>query len=451
MRKAPYPPCKLDPTQQRAWEDTLAALSWIAPGFVHILYTMLSNTSNKDTALFTHWLPAAGATDGYQLIFNPKLFFKYTLMERVFIVLHEEMHEIENHCRVSYTFKVAGKITVGSKSLPWDDDYSNRIQDYVINAVLIASKFGQFNKDWLFDITVATDADDWVTAYFRNWRNRQKLCPPKPKLGSGPPGQPGQPGQPGDAPPEVPAAPGPGQFDCHVDPHQSQGADPHEVPERSEAQWEIAVNTAMEIQKAQGKLPSAMAMWFNEILKPKVDWTEHIEGLVKRIAGSGAYDWRKLDRRLVTRRIGAPGVTGHTAGLVVIGMDSSGSIYQDPKLIDRWLGELSGIMEDVQPERCLVVWCDAKVQRVDELTDPSDIATVFHLGAKGGGGTSFRPVFDYIAEEGLEPDMLLYLTDGDGSFPDKAPDYPLIWGDITKNPKKYPFGAVVQVPNEANE
>lgn len=49
----------------------------------------------------------------------------------------------------------------------------------------------------------------------------------------------------------------------------------------------------------------------------------------------------------------------------------------------------------------------------------------------GFGGTSFRPVFDRIErlrkEENLEPDCLIYFTDGDGEYPEKQPEYPVIF------------------------
>jgi len=41
---------------------------------------------------------------------------------------------------------------------------------------------------------------------------------------------------------------------------------------------------------------------------------------------------------------------------------------------------------------------------------------------------------------------MAYLTDGDGTFPDEAPPYPVIWGDISGAPEKYPFGDVVTIP-----
>ena len=49
----------------------------------------------------------------------------------------------------------------------------------------------------------------------------------------------------------------------------------------------------------------------------------------------------------------------------------------------------------------------------------------------GFGGTSFRPVFDRIEqlreEENLEPDCLIYFTDGCGEYPEKPPEYPVIF------------------------
>lgn len=452
MRKISFKAVGLTPPEQRMWEDTIAACSWIAPGFVHILYTLLANTGTKMIALFTHDIPAAGATDGWQLIFNPRMFFKYNLMQRVFIVLHEIMHEILNHCRLSYAFRLAGKITLGGKSLDWNDDYANRIQDYIINAILIACKFGEFSTDWLFDLNIADDKDEWVSTYFRHWKNKSKICQQgQPKPGQGQPGQakPGQdsknnPAGKGGEEEDSIQPPGQGRFDAHLDPHQSAGMDPHETPPRNEAAWNLAISTAMDLQRAHDKLPAALEQFFNQVLTPVVDWTQHIEGLVHRLTGSGAYDWRRLDRRLVTRGIGAPALTGRTASLVIMPMDSSGSIYQDPTLIDRWLGELSGVIEDVRPERILVPWCDDQIRRIDELEDASDLKTIFYKGAVGGMGTDFRPVFEWIEKEGLEPDVVLYLTDLEGRFPDHAPSYPVIWGTIKDHP--VPFGTKVRIP-----
>jgi predicted metal-dependent peptidase len=194
-----------------------------------------------------------------------------------------------------------------------------------------------------------------------------------------------------------------------------------------------------------GKLPAELQRALTDTLAPKVDWREHIKSLFARKVGSGTFDWSRPDRRLITRDIYAPGRSGYGAGTVVVGIDTSGSVGS--KELDMFMAEVSGILEDIRPKRLVMIWCDAKVHRIDECEDISDLNTIRHKGAPGGGGTSFIPVFDAINKEGLEPEALVYLTDGLGSFPNVAPSYPVIWGNIYKG-SKYPWGDVVDIPKQ---
>ena len=46
----------------------------------------------------------------------------------------------------------------------------------------------------------------------------------------------------------------------------------------------------------------------------------------------------------------------------------------------------------------------------------------------GGGGTDFRPVFSYIEEHSeLDPNLLIFFTDGYGDYPERPPPYPVMW------------------------
>jgi len=421
-----FPEVELNSQQKRQWSETLAAVNWIAPGFTHLLYTMLNKRDDSQVACFTEAIPCAAATDGSQLIFKPSEFFKLTLMERVFAVCHEISHCVGDHCGMGYTMKKRGEIYCGNKKLKYDPMHANIVQDYIINDMLIESQFGTYNKAWLHDTNIATYKDDWVEVYFKTWRKR-------------PPGN--QPGTPGSD--QTP--PGPGQFDQHLDPGTFDDKSPEDVAPRNEQEWQQAVAGALAVARAQGKCPAAFEAHFGEMLEPKVDWREHLRALVARKVGSSGYDYRRPDRRLIVRDIGAPGRSGHGAGTVVLGIDTSGSVFD---MLDVWLAEVSGILEDVRPKQVFLVWCDAKVQRVDEVDDVSDLAWVRMKGAAGGGGTAFEPVFDWIEEEGLTPDCVLYLTDGFGSFPDEAPRYAVIWGNISGPDATYPFGEVVEVPTE---
>ena len=166
-----------------------------------------------------------------------------------------------------------------------------------------------------------------------------------------------------------------------------------------------------------------------------------------RKAGEPKLDWRYLNRRLAGRQ---PPLffakRGHRgAGLIVAVGDNSGSIGD--KQANVFGSEMSGIVKDLNPMQFIVLWCDAAITRTDIVDDPQDLHGLFadwkKTGVGGGGGTDFRPVFEWIEKEGSTPDMLVYFTDGQGTFPSQAPDYPVIWASIYDT--KYPFGEVVNV------
>lgn len=409
---------KLTPAQEKMWSDTRSALLWHAPAFSHIFYTLLQNTGNKDQAVFTTDVPIA-ATDGANLILNPDGFFKMNLMERVFVASHEIMHCILNHMILGKQMATRGKVPYNDgKTLDYDHHQMNLAMDYVINAILLESKLGSMPKDssgkqiGYYDPAIATSKDDFLSIY----RKIYKKPPQNNQTG----------------------------FDEHLDPGTSTGKDAQSAcNERNQAQWDTEIQSGMAAAKAMGKLPANIERALTDVLEPKVDWREKIQALFARKIGSGSFDWRRPDRRLITRDIYAPGRSGFGAGTVVVGIDTSGSI--GPTELDMFMAEMSGILEDVRPKRLVIMWCDAAIGRVDECEDASDLMNIRAKGAPGGGGTSFIPVFEEIAKLGLQPEALVYLTDGMGSFPDKEPAYPVIWGNIYPS-SKYPFGDVVDIP-----
>jgi predicted metal-dependent peptidase len=408
--------CALTPAQEKKWSDTRVSLLWHCPAFSHIFYTMMDNAGSKHVALFTKDIPIA-ATDGVNLLLNPDTFFEYNLSERIFACAHEIMHCVWDHCGLMHRFISRGKVTYpDGTELPYDQKTMNIATDLIINDMLIEAKVGSFNKDWLHDKSLATSMDSAIDAYKKVY----KANPPKGK-----------------------------GFDVHLAPGTSQGKDPGSAAAaRNDAQWKSNVAAAVNAARAMGKLPAAMDRVLGEILDPKVDWKEHIAALFARKIGSGSYNWRRADRVLIVRDIYAPGRSGFGAGTVVVAADTSGSI--GAKELDMFFAEISGILEEIRPKRLVIMWCDAVVNRVDEAEEAQDLNTIRAKGAVGGGGTSFVPVFEEINKMGLEPDALVYLTDGYGTFPKLQPSYPVIWGSITpKGGVAYPFGDVVEVPKQA--
>jgi predicted metal-dependent peptidase len=59
----------------------------------------------------------------------------------------------------------------------------------------------------------------------------------------------------------------------------------------------------------------------------------------------------------------------------------------------------------------------------------------------GGGGTDFRPCFDWIEENAVRPDMVVFLTDLYGTVPIERPAYDVIWAST--GGREAPFGRIV--------
>lgn len=438
---SPFKEVELTPAQKQAWDTTRTALVWHCPAFSHIFYTMLNNAGSKHIAMFTESdvFPIA-ATDGANLLLKPSTFFTLPLPERLFVCAHEILHCVFDHINTMHRFRRRGKVAYSDGTeLPYIHQLMNKAEDLVINDALMESNVGSMPKasDALIkalgekgqgltpgkpfcvhDKAIATAADSALDAYRKLYEDAKANGQIQEISYEG--------------------------FDGHLDPGQSQGKDPGQAAqERNKSEWDTQIAAAANSARAQGKLPAGLERLFNDLLNPKVDWREHIRALFARKVGSGSFDWRRPDRRLIVRDIYAPGPSGHGAGTIVVGVDTSGSIGQ--RELDMFFAEMAGILEDLRPKRLLVMWCDAKVHRVDELEDAADLNSVRCKGAPGGGGTSFNPVFAEIDSMGLEPDALVYLTDGMGSFPEQAPRYAVIWGSILEQ-SKYPFGDVVNVP-----
>jgi predicted metal-dependent peptidase len=140
---------------------------------------------------------------------------------------------------------------------------------------------------------------------------------------------------------------------------------------------------------------------------------------VSRVAG-GERSWARLSRRHLARGLYLPG-TQQARLRAVVAVDTSGSTHA---LVPRFLAELRALLASFGRYEIELVWCDCEVQAVQTFSDvlPEEAPREVPLG----GGTDFRPAFAH-ADAGEVPDVLVYLTDGDGPAPTHAPPYPTLW------------------------
>lgn len=110
---------------------------------------------------------------------------------------------------------------------------------------------------------------------------------------------------------------------------------------------------------------------------------------------------------------------------VVVGIDTSGSI-SNTDLTD-FLSEIFGICRAFQERlKMTLIPCDCEIQDTYEITNGNIDKIKNEVKIKGGGGTSFKPVIDWIEENKRDTKLLIYLTDGWGDKIEKQP-YDILW------------------------
>ena len=128
-----------------------------------------------------------------------------------------------------------------------------------------------------------------------------------------------------------------------------------------------------------------------------------------------------------------------SAGDIVLVIDTSGSV--PARVYDRFLKEAQSILEELRPERLHLLSVSHFVCEAVTLERGDTIPR----SLKGGGGTAFQPAFDWVQQENLQPDVLVYLTDGVACDISslQAPDYPVLWVSTLCQPEHYPFGDTI--------
>lgn len=263
---------------------------------------------------------------------------------------------------------------------------------------------------------------------------------PQPGQGQGqgtPPPGPG-PGSPGSQPGEG-GLPGLGDFE----PAGGAGASEAEA-QQIQGEWERQVVAAARMAKGRGHLPAGMERLVEEIIHPKEDPFHKLqEWLTERAAED--YSWLRPNARYADTGFFLPSLDAPRVGTILFARDTSGSI--DQTILARMQGVMQWAMDELRPQRLVSLDCDARVHHC-QVFEPGDDIPALDQPA-GGGGTSFVPVFERLAEPEFEAEhgpvrALVYLTDLDGRFPAEAPPYPVVWvtWDATR---QAPFGHTVRI------
>jgi predicted metal-dependent peptidase len=210
-------------------------------------------------------------------------------------------------------------------------------------------------------------------------------------------------------------------------------ADGKDIAEQAR-EWQIAVEQAETLAKIAGKIPSGLEGSLDGAEEAQVDWRE----LLRRSwseANPADYSWSRPNRRHIWQGLYLPGVIRDGVGKIVIAVDCSGSVSL--RQLSLFEAEIRSILEGQQPERVHVLYFDTRVHKVDVYAAGEHVS----LNPVGGGGTDFRPCFDWVEEQQVQAQMLVFLMDLYGTLPKEEPSYPVLWAST--GARQAPFGQLV--------
>lgn len=191
---------------------------------------------------------------------------------------------------------------------------------------------------------------------------------------------------------------------------------------------EAVISSAQQVERQQGHLPAHIASIVKGLMKPEIKWQELLAQFVTKCIGCDR-KWLPPNRRHVYKKMYLPSRRSEKIkGVVAI--DTSGSTQGDLK---KFMSELIGLVNSFGGYTLTIIQADCQVDSVEvydsddnpfEISDEKNFEFVFG----GGGGTSFVPPFEYVLENDVEADFMLYLTDAYGPAPEKNElGIPVMW------------------------
>ena len=199
------------------------------------------------------------------------------------------------------------------------------------------------------------------------------------------------------------------------------------------------IASAQQIERVYGTLPDNAARIVSGLLNPRLPWREVLKQFVTTCYG-GERRYLPPSRRHIWQDIYLPGMRSESLRAVVA-LDTSGSTIPE---LGSFFTELNSLMKSFGRYEMTVIHCDAQIQLVEEYSDTRPF-TGENLKVKGGGGTNFNPVFDYVKKMPQKPELLIYITDGYGPSPETPPPYPVLWVLSAKGENLCPWGKVIQL------
>lgn len=203
----------------------------------------------------------------------------------------------------------------------------------------------------------------------------------------------------------------------------------------AQEEYELLIEQLNIKLEKHGELPKGIERFIESIKESKISWRDELYRYVNIHAKS---DYRMFppSKKHLYRGIALPSIYGEELKIIVA-VDTSASI--EDELLKLFLSELYEIMQVFTHYVIELIECDASIQNIQRLTPMESLEPTL----KGGGGTDFTPVFDYIENMNEDFRFLIYFTDGKGKYPKYQPLIDTLW--VMNQREEVPFGEVLEL------
>lgn len=365
-------------------------------------------------------------TDGDKIYYNPKFMEKLTEDEQSAVILHETLH-----CTFSHLWRKKDR----------DDLAWNVSCDYAINGIvneIFPLPHGSLNDSKYYGLSAEAIYDllpKKKSLKPQSWGEHNKWPQGNKKKKGGGSGKEKQnkKGIMGQFSEAIKRAMG----EMNKDKKAQDSRKQRQLAEK----WDNLFKEA--ILKNYGKMPDSIKRVIEKsYYVPVIDWSSLVTNLLSEDVND--YTFASPDRRFMDEEFVLPGTESiDRLKDVVFAFDTSGSINNE--MLMAFYLEAMNIFNNFSSLSGWVAICDAQLHHFKEIDQDS---TFSQFDFTGGGGTSFRPVFDEIKRRALRPKGVFYFTDTEGDFPDEKPPYPVFWLKMSRVGDLYvpsvPFGTVVK-------
>lgn len=210
------------------------------------------------------------------------------------------------------------------------------------------------------------------------------------------------------------------------------------MDEKSEDEWDYAATLAKEVGNKNSKTPLGLDRFTKKMQANDIDWKFELYNAINRHMRNN-YAFMPPNKKHIYRGVALPSLTSDTLSLVVA-IDTSGSINES--LLGAFVEEFKTIMQNFPAVSIELLIADAKVHSHHSFIGGEEM----NFPLKGGGGTDYRPTFEYIEANIPMSSMVLYFTDGEGIFPRIPPSTEVLWA-LSQHKNKIPFGRKLVIFN----